>query len=82
MVVAQCQVGLAGGLVHPPTQDLEQQLGGLFAVLAGQHLQPLERGGLQRVEPVALEDVADCGQRRPAATQVVGEEVPRAGGCC
>lgn len=77
VVVTQCQVGLATGFVDTSAQDLEQELGGLFSVLAGDDLESLERGGLQRVESVAFEDLGDGGDGRPSAPQVVCEEVPR-----
>jgi hypothetical protein len=58
VVVTQRQVGLAGALVLATAQDLEDQLVALVAVLAEQHVQPLEGRRDQRLEPVP-------GEHRP-----------------
>src|SRR5262249_48319134 len=58
-VVAQGEVRFAGVLVLAALQDLENQLVAFFAVLAEQRLDVLERRRLERLEAVALVDVAD-----------------------
>ena len=57
-VVAQREVGLAARLVLAAREDLEDELVALFAVLAEQRLDVLERRRLERLEAVALVDVA------------------------
>ena len=58
-VVAQGKVGFARRLVLATAQDLENELVPLLAVLAGQRLDILERGRLERLESVALIHVLD-----------------------
>ena len=58
-----------------PPQDLEDKLVALVAVLAEQHVQPLEGGRLQRLEAVLAEYRADDGERMLALLDVGSEEV-------
>ncbi len=76
VVVAQGQVGFAGGFVGSPFEDLEDECRGFVAELAGEDLQALERGGLQGVEAVTLEHRADGVERRPAAAHFLSQEIP------
>ena len=59
-------------------QDLENELVAFLAVLAEQRLDVLERRRLERLEPVALVDVADDADDVLAPADVVGQEVARA----
>jgi hypothetical protein len=72
VVVTQRQVGLAGALVLATAQDLEDQLVAVVAVLAEQHVQPLEGGGDQRLEPVP-------GEHRPDPRKGVFPQLPFGG---
>src|ERR1044071_7164616 len=56
-------------------QNLENQLVAFLAVLAEQRLDVLERRRLERLEPVALVDVADHTNDVFAPANVVGEEI-------
>ncbi len=76
-VVAQREVGLPGRLVLAAAQDLEDQLVALLAVLAQQHVEPLEGRRLQRLEAVAREDRPDDGERMLPLLDVGGEEITR-----
>ena len=78
MVVTQREIGFPRRLVHPALEDLEDQRAGLLAELALEHLEPLERRSLQRIEPVMLEHTRDRVERGLAATHVVREKVPGA----
>jgi hypothetical protein len=80
-VIPQGQVGFAGGFVLTTPQDLEDELVALFPVLAQQHVQPLERRGLQRLKPVPREDRTDDRERALPRIQLGGEEItcPRRG---
>src|SRR5262249_36395395 len=77
-VVSQREVGLAGGLVLAPPQDLEHQLVGLIAVLAEQHIDALEGRGLQGLEAVAREYGAKRREGSLAPAVLGSEEVARA----
>jgi hypothetical protein len=55
-------------------EDLEDEGGGFLAEFAVEDLEALESRGFQRVEPVALEHLADGGERGCAAADLVGEE--------
>jgi len=59
-------------------EDLEDELVALVAVLAREHLDPLEGGGLQRAEAVALEDVPDGREGALTTPELRREKVPRA----
>ena len=81
-VVAQSEVGLPGRLVLAALQDLEDELIALVAVLADQRLEVLDRGRLERLEAVALEDLADdaddvrhAGGRRRAGSRACRAQV-------
>src|SRR5207248_11396690 len=62
-------------------KDLEDQLVALVAVLAHEHVQPLERGRGERLEAVPCEHRPDQGERPLAGLVLAGEEVtgPRRG---
>ena len=72
VVVTQRQVGLAGALVLAAAQDLEDQLVAVVAVLAEQHVQPLEGGRDQRLEPIP-------GEHRPDPRKGVFPQLPFGG---
>jgi hypothetical protein len=63
-------------------QDLENELVALFAVLAEQRLDVLERRRLERLEAVALVDVADDAASRIRAPDVVGRKSRVPAGAC
>ncbi len=77
-VVAQRQVGLAGGLVLAAAQDLEDQLGAFVAVLARQRLDVLERRRLERLEAVPPVDALDDPDHVLSPTDVVRQEITHA----
>ena len=79
-VVAQREIGLAARLVLAALENLENELVAFFAVLAEQRLDVLERGRLERLEPVALVHLANDADHVLAATDVVGQEVARPAG--
>ena len=79
-VVAQRQIRLAARLVLAALEDLENELVALLAVLAEQRLDVLERRRLERLEAVALVDIAHHADHMFPAPDVVGEEVAGARG--
>ena len=79
-VIAQGKVGFARRLVLATAKDLENELVPLLAVLAGQRLDILERGRLERLESVALIHVLDDPDHVIAPPDVFREKVPHAAG--
>src|SRR5207245_255644 len=74
-VVAEREVRFPARLVLAALQDLENELVALFAVLADQRFDVLERGRLQRLEAVALVHTTDDPEDMLAAADVVRQEV-------
>ncbi len=74
-VVAQREVGLAGRFVLAAAQHLVYELVALFAVLARQRLDVLERGCLERLESVALVHAPDDVDDVLAPADVFGQEI-------
>jgi hypothetical protein len=84
-VVAKRKVGLARLRVLAALQNPENELVPLVAVLAEQSIDVLERGRLERLEPVPLIDVPHDGDHEVPAADIVREKIARAarrlGGC-
>src|SRR5204863_9670597 len=74
-VVAEREIGLAGGLPFAAAQHLVYELVALFAVLAGQRLDVLECRRLERFEAVALVDAAHDVDHILTPPHVAGQEV-------
>jgi hypothetical protein len=77
-VVAERQIGLSGCLVLAALEDLEDQAVAFFAIFPEQRLDVLERRGLERLEALALVDVAHDAHHMLAAADVLGQEIPGA----
>src|SRR6185369_11241720 len=75
-VVAQRQVRLAARLVLAALQDLENELVAFFAVLAEQRLDVLEGWRLERLEPIALVDLADDADDILPPADLLGQKIP------
>src|SRR5262249_6088645 len=75
-VVTQRQVGLTARLVLAALQDLENELVALFAVLPEQRLDVLEGRRLERLEPVALVDLADDADDVLPPADLLGQKIP------
>ena len=73
------EIGLGDGIgtwfVLTAPKDLEDQFVALVPVLAGEHVQPLKRRGLERLEAVAGEHGADGRESAFAPLELGGEEI-------
>src|SRR5215470_9558849 len=74
-VVTQRQVGLAGALMLPATEDFEDQLVALVAVFAQQDVEALEGGRGERLEAVPCEHRPDPPEGAFPELPVAGQEV-------
>ena len=75
-VITQGQVGLAGPLVLATAQDLEDELVAVLAVLAHEHIEPLEGRSGERLEPVAREHRPHDVEGPLPGLELAGEEIP------
>jgi len=74
-IVAKRQVGLAARFVLAAFQNLENEFVALFAVLAEQRLDVLERGRLERLEAIAFVHSTNDIDHMPTTPNIVGKKI-------
>jgi hypothetical protein len=76
-IVPQREIRLAARLVLPAAQDLEDEPVAFFAVLAEQRLDVLEGRRFERLEALALVDLAHDAHHVLAAADLVRQKIAR-----